>query len=334
MITGLAALLFATSTLCHATQVQVDERVTTRLLDGCGPQYEDNLLWHLDRADSVSGALDGSYTRRATGKGAVVYVCDVGIFAEHDEFQRDDGRVIIAGLNTDTKNICPGGNDALAPCWLSDSSMILFGHGTGVASVIAGKTLGVAPGAKIVAVKVIGDEKTWIRAMQMIIQHAFAPGTPQFRTAIINISGGVDLKPMPQFEALMRKMIKGVDANGSEDPNGKRFFFSVAAGNAYPFLNGKPAQCADDYSVKLSPGYLGRDVDGLVTVGGIDRTNNLWAGSCYGYSVELLAPAETMFLASVHGHNEYQYQPVDVISGTSFATPYGVRSKVETLVYR
>ena len=68
------ALLFATSTLCHATPVKVTNLITDRVLDGCGASNTEDLLWQLDRADTIGGALNGQTSRTATGKGAVVYV--------------------------------------------------------------------------------------------------------------------------------------------------------------------------------------------------------------------------------------------------------------------
>jgi len=316
-----AALLLATSTLCHATPVVVSQNITDRTLDGCGGSYNENLLWHLDRADNIGGALNGVTSRHATGKGAVVYICDVGVMAAHDEFARDGGSAVIAGIDMFAPSC--GGSAATAPCWQSDSSLQLFTHGTAVASIVAGKNTGIAPDAKIVAVLVTGDEPIWVKAMHEIIKHAYAADTPPFHTAIINISGGIAFKPAPQFEALMRTMILGVDVDGNPDPNGKRFLFVVAAGNAVPLkADGKPQQCGPDYSVIFSPGYLGRDTDGLVTVGAIDRTNSLWAGSCYGYAVDVLAPGDDLFVASISAPSRYRYLPVLTNSGTSYATPY------------
>jgi subtilisin family serine protease len=319
----LAALLVATSTLCHATPVVVSTHITDRTLDGCGGSNTENLLWHLDRADTIGGTLNGSTTRSATGKGAVVYVCDTGVMAAHDEFARDGGSAVIAGIDMVTPNCGANQNAAIAPCWSTDGSLEIFTHGTAAGSVIAGKNTGIAPDAKIVSVRIYGTEALWIKAMHAIITHAYAEGTPPFQTAIINISGGLATNPMPQFESLMRTMILGVDANGNPDPNGKKFLFVVAAGNATPFnTDGKPIQCAADYSVILSPGYLGRDTDGLVTVGGIDRMNGLWSGSCFGYAVDVLAPADDVLVASISAPNRYRYLPAELNSGTSYATPY------------
>src|SRR6185369_8541356 len=162
-----AALLLATSTLCHATPVVVSPNITDRTLDGCGANYSENLLWHLDRADNIGGALNGVTSRHATGKGAVVYICDVGVMAAHDEFARDGGSAVIAGIDMLAPSC--GGSAATAPCWQSDSSLQLFTHGTAVASIVAGKNTGIAPDAKLVAVLIYGDEPLWIKAMHEII---------------------------------------------------------------------------------------------------------------------------------------------------------------------
>jgi len=74
-------------------------------------------------------------------------------------------------------------------------------HATGEGAVVAGKNVGLAPDAKIVAVRIIGDEAVWMKGME----------------AIINISGGVAFAAVPKFEAVMRKMIEGVDADGNPE---------------------------------------------------------------------------------------------------------------------
>ncbi|MGZ7042050.1 MAG: hypothetical protein ACXVH7_09695, partial [Thermoanaerobaculia bacterium] len=76
----LAPSLFAQSisTRCQTSEIAVDARSTDLVLLGCGDQYIEDVLWNLDRLDSPSGALDGRGSRKATGRGAVVYVMDTG----------------------------------------------------------------------------------------------------------------------------------------------------------------------------------------------------------------------------------------------------------------
>jgi serine protease len=314
------------STMCQATPVLVAGEVTDRRLIGCGEGFPDNLLWHLDRSDDRTGTLDGRVHYSVTGRGAVVYVVDTGIRRDHNEFTRSGGNNVIAGLQPlGLEQGCA--DPALAPCWDFPGLLLVYTHGTAVASIIAGAQLGVAPEASLVSVLGPFQASNWSKAIDAIVAHAFAPTTPSFQTAIINISGGiagVSSQNVPQIEASIRRLIGGVDANGNSDPNGKRFLFVTAAGNsAAPTTTGGPrGQCSATDEVFVYPGVIGSSIDGLVTVGGLSRANTLWSGSCKGPLVEVLAPAETMFVASIADRDLYRFEPVFYISGTSYSTPY------------
>ena len=308
-----------TSTMCQASEVVIDSTVSERRLVGCGEGFPDNLLWHLDRADSVSGALDGQVTRRATGRGAVIYFIDTGVMAAHDEFTRASGSNVIGGIE-----VQPTGCPLTAPCWFpqNPTSILVFGHGTGAASVAAGRHTGVAPDASIVAVQNTTSASQFKTILERVIAHAQAPTTPAFRTGIINISGAISLADphAADVDALILRMTLGVNAAGEADPNGKRFFFSIAAGNIYadPTTN----QCGADDAVITYPAILGPSVQGLVAVGGIDRNNQYWSGACKGAGIELAAPAEDIFVASISANDRYRYKPATHVSGTSWSAPY------------
>jgi subtilisin family serine protease len=266
----------------------------------------------------VSGALDGKVTRRATGRGAVIYFIDTGVLAAHTEFATAAGSRVIGGIPA-------GGNcPPDAPCWFpqNPSGILTVGHGTGVASVAAGRNTGIAPDASLVAVLNAGDVPFFTAQLKRIIAHAYDPATPSFRTAIINISAVLGLADphVPELDALIRRMTTGVNAEGDADPNGKRFFFSVIAGNYYsdPLIN----QCGANDAVLSYPSTLAPLIDGLVAVGGIDRENHYWAGSCKGPVVELLAPAPDVFVASIGANDRYRFKPAASVSGTSWSAPY------------
>ncbi|HET9425225.1 MAG TPA: S8 family serine peptidase, partial [Gemmatimonadaceae bacterium] len=88
----------------------------------------------LDRIDQRQLPLDATYRRSGSGRGVTVYVFDGGVSPTHPELA---GRVRIGytAFPTDPK-ICNA-------------------HGTAVAGAIAGATLGVAPEAEIVDVKMV-----------------------------------------------------------------------------------------------------------------------------------------------------------------------------------
>src|SRR5687767_1758196 len=137
------------STLCQTADLPLFGEVIERRLVGCGEGYPQNLLWHLDRSDSVDGTLDNKVTRQTTGRGAVIYVMDFGVMRAHDEFARATGSNVIAGIDADGLRADGCLNAPLAPCYGIPSSMMIFGHGTGAASVAAGRNTGVAPDASI-----------------------------------------------------------------------------------------------------------------------------------------------------------------------------------------
>jgi subtilisin family serine protease len=198
-----------------------------------------------------------------------------------------------------------------------------------VASLVAGQTVGVAPDAMIVSVRVMNESalattRTYLAGLDAIIRHAWDPSAPPFHTAVVNISGWVlerlnsspDPAPVPfaMVEQKIRLMIDGVDAEGRRDPiNGKRFFFVVAGNNVD---NG----CGRSGVVDRFPATLGKSIDGLITVGGMTSDNNWWPGACHG-GLEVLAPSSSIFSATITANDHYRGTRPNLRSGTSFAAP-------------
>jgi subtilisin family serine protease len=331
----LFALFLATSTLCQTVEVTLPNGIVDLRLKGCGDGFTENTLWHLDRGDSVRGTLDGRADRQATGKGALVYVLDTGVMRDHDEFSRGSGTNVIAGIDpashwNETTACRDGRMAAVQPCNDYPAEMFLWTHGTSVASMIGGRFTGVAPDANLVSVFTMhrrnSEAEAMLHALGDVVANAWDPGTPQVETVIVNMSQSLsrDVAGVDAVEAMIRQMVDGVDASGNPDSvRGKRFFFTAVAGNAEA---GGPGQCTADRGVALFPGVIGRSIDGLITVGAIGPSNEVWDLSCSGDLVEVYAPGVNVLVASMGGRDLYRSGNLQYgiagNSGTSYSAPY------------
>lgn len=333
--TAQAAAPALISTHCREIEVPLDAYHSAARLAGCGGTFADDLLWHLDRIDQIAGDLDGTFDRRSRGAGSVVYVMDTGVMAQHSEFSTSRGvSRVIAGFDTTSSvtigiSACRSANKATAPCYANYEELVAASHGTSVASIVAGSNIGVAPEALIVSVRVMNERglattRTYVEGLDNIIRHAWSSGAPPFQTGVINISGWVlerlssesassPVVPYSTLERKMADMTAGVGSDGRPDPNGKRFLFVVAGNNV-------DGGCGRSGVVDRFPAIVGPDVDGVITVGGMTADNSWWTGACKG-NLEVLAPAQGIFSASITATDHYRGRKPNLRSGTSFAAP-------------
>lgn len=107
-------------------------------VEGNSSVHTTEIPWGLDRIDQTNLPLSRTFGPRPNGSGVRAYVIDTGV-SPHPEF----GARLESGAS-----IFP------------DGSGDCNGHGTHVAGTIAGSTVGVAPGATIVPVRVLGCNGT------------------------------------------------------------------------------------------------------------------------------------------------------------------------------
>ncbi|HXG58162.1 MAG TPA: S8 family serine peptidase [Thermoanaerobaculia bacterium] len=318
------------TTRCHEREITSGDTRAAQL--GACDDHASDLLWHLDRIDQVGGVLDGRADRANRGRGSVIYVMDTGILASHDEFLSAAGSRVIAGFDAAGAvplghSRCASDDKATAPCYSDREEMNAASHGTSVASIAAGRNIGVAPEAFLVSVRVMNERglattRTYLDGLDAIVRHAWSSGAPPFQTAVVNISGWVLEKitseatgvvPFSAVEKKMLDMIAGVGADGLRHPDGKKFLFVVAANNV-------DTGCGDSGFVDRFPAILGHEIAGVITVGGMTAENEAWSGGCRG-GVEILAPAQAIFSATISGNDHYRPRKSGLRSGTSFAAP-------------
>ncbi|WP_405870824.1 S8 family peptidase [Streptomyces sp. NBC_00005] len=245
----------------------------------------------LDKSVPQIGAPK-AWAKGYNGKGVKVAVLDTGVDTDHPDLKTQ----VIASKNFTT----------------SSTTLDHFGHGTHVASIVAGtgaksrgKYKGVAPGAKILNGKVLddsggGDDSTILAGMEWAAQQG---------ADVVNLSlGSVDTPGIDPLEAEVDKL--------SEQ---KGILFAIAAGN----------EGEDGPQTIDSPGSA---ADAL-TVGAVDGKDRLASFSSTGPTADgalkpdVTAPGVDITAAAAPGSElvkEVGEKPAGylTISGTSMATPH------------
>jgi subtilisin family serine protease len=230
-------------------------------------EQADPPSWGLDRIDTPELKLDKKYTYPdSAGEGVNAYIIDTGVRTTHKDF----GDRAKSGFDA-----VDGDDDA------TDGN----GHGTHVASTVAGEAHGVAKKANIVAVRVLDDQGSGttegvVAGIDWVTKNAKAPSV-----ANMSLGGGAD-------EALDTAVKNSIKAGVS---------FAVAAGN----------ESSD--AGESSPAR----VPEAITVGATDNKDAQAEFSNYGKVLDLYAPGVDITGAWNSGDDA-----TDTISGTSMASPH------------
>ncbi|HTE45589.1 MAG TPA: S8 family peptidase [Gemmatimonadaceae bacterium] len=239
----------------------------------------------LDRIDQRSLPLDQMYRHPATGKGVTVYVFDGGISLVHPELA---GRVRTGytGFPTDP--------------------LICNSHGTAVAGAIAGSSLGVAPEAQIVDVKMLQCDKLrgTIKAIVDGAHWVIEDHKTHIGPAIANWSFIADTSTrIPALDSAV------ADLRAAGIP------VIVSAGNLeIDACKVSPSNSPGAIVVGASGVAGERTTNGVSTV--VDRRA---PGTAYGPCIDMYAPGDSVLLPSL----DHNAAPISQLwNGTSMSAGY------------
>lgn len=275
----------------QARAMSDDSRVETVEQDSYG-QHLSHVPWHLDRVDQRALPRDDVYAAPNDGSGVNIYILDSGFRTSHVEF---------------------GGR-----AWQEADFMRLFGqrddcdgHGTMVGSLAGGGTVGVAPGANLISVRIAGCRGNAYNPVYSVFNSTIVAGLDWVARnhrapAVANVSYGFP----PGF---WRRWLGRWFKTKLRTPMDRAVARAVDRGVTVVVSAGQP-----------EGGGSGRDVDGwssparapeAISVSAVDTTDTRPSWANFG-KVEIFAPGDDVRVAHLGGDTAYARA-----RGTSMSAP-------------
>ena len=283
-------------------------------------QPTDETNWGLNRIHHKRATKFGTIKATKNGSGVNMFIVDSGILMNHSEFV---GR-IDQSLSYDAFREV---GDPLYG-YPDDGNIYLYGvddHGTHVASIAAGLNVGVAFGSTIIPVRVLSNQYNTgliqlIDAVDWIIETHQSLGKP----SVANMSFIVET---PEISSTIEVLTSSLIAAGVilvvSSGNQKTDAFFVSPANAgsrrtvSTQANGSVIETLYDPSIKP----IVVSASGTIT----STRDTVWANGNYGEVVDIFAPGENIYGASLYYSNDipdFTKERYDVKTGTSMAAPF------------
>lgn len=246
----------------------MDERVAYVEEDGIvtTSATQSSATWGLDRTDQRDLPLNGTYVYNTTASNVNAYIIDTGVLGTHSQFT---GRMI-------------GGYSAISD---GRGTTDCNGHGTHVAGTVAGTTHGIAKGARISPVRVLGCDGSGTNSGVIAGMDWVAANHVKPAVANMSLGGGASTATDDAVARMTSAGVTVVVAAGNDNANA---------------CNSSPARAAS-----------------AITVGSTANNDARSSFSNYGTCLDIFAPGSSITSAWYTSTSA-----TNTISGTSMASPH------------
>ena len=282
--------------------------------------------WGIERIAHRSTRFYETVSLTKNGAGTRIYIIDTGIQSNHDELI---GRVSADRFDAFRDPSDPHYGEPSLESEIVDGKLMTDDHGTHVASIAAGTTVGVAPAATLVSVRAFSrfEESTTeqlLDAVDWVIQHHSANPMP----SIVNLSLAVDDSAIGGSrlgDILVRTLVEAglpTIVSAGNQATDAIVTSPANAGSYRALVENSDGYMLETFFEPWKPITVGASV---YPQGTTDTNDAIWSGSNWGDVVDLFAPGAEIYAASLQVDSQGvlldRTGSYDLKSGTSMAAP-------------
>ena len=139
----------------HVLQIEENAPVHLSAIQNLPPPAPLNWmdLWNLDRIDQWGTANSNMYQYCERARDVTAYIADTGVMGDHQEFRNPDGTSRVKRGVCFADDCAENRGDTICPLTGGRTNDLNKSHGTAVASILGGNTVGVAKNVSIVPLR-------------------------------------------------------------------------------------------------------------------------------------------------------------------------------------